>query len=57
MAELADHDGWELLINLAREMGHGGMADRFQEALKDETIHLAAIRDLLRQSTLADAGK
>jgi ferritin-like protein len=57
MAELADHDGWELLIQVAREMGQSDMADKFQTALMEETQHLGTIRQVLQQATLAEAGR
>ena len=57
VAELTDHDGWELLIQLAREMGQTDMAEKFQTALLEETQHLEAIRQVLQRSTLAEAGR
>jgi rubrerythrin len=57
MAELADHDGWELLIHVAREMGQTDMAEKFQTALLEEDQHLEAIRQVLQQTTLAEAGR
>jgi len=55
IAELADHDGWELLIHVAREMGQSDMAEKFQTALVEETQHLETIRQVLQQSTLTEA--
>lgn len=43
-AELIDNEGWEGLIQMARKMGHDDMADRFQEALEAEELHLAKVR-------------
>ncbi|MCC2643377.1 MAG: uncharacterized protein K0S45_3790 [Nitrospira sp.] len=57
MAELADHDGWELLIHVAREMGQSDMAEKFQMALVEETHHLDTIRQVLQQATLAEASR
>jgi len=57
LAELADHDGWELLIQLTREMGHREMAERFEQALREESKHLEAIRQVLQRTTLAEAGR
>ena len=36
VAELADTDGWQLLIKLARHMGQDDIADRFQTALEEQ---------------------
>ena len=54
-AELTDHAGWELLIELARQAGQGGTADRFRSAFMQEEIHLATMREWLAQITLAEA--
>jgi hypothetical protein len=45
VAELADNDGWRLLIKLARELGQDDMAGRFQTALKEEDRHRPAGMD------------
>jgi hypothetical protein len=55
-AELLDNAGWELLIGLARHMGHDDMADRFAQALQQENEHLVFVRQCVEQLTLADAG-
>ncbi len=55
MAELADHEGWELLIHLAREMGQTDMAEKFQTALMEEAQHLETISQILQQSILTEA--
>ena len=57
VAELADHDGWELLIHVAREMGQSDMAEKFQMALVEETHHLDTIRQVLQEATLAEASR
>ncbi len=44
-AELIDHEGWEDLIVMARDMGHEDMARRFEEALAEEDEHLMKIRN------------
>ena len=56
IAELADNDGWQLLIKLAREMGQDDMADRFETALEEENRHLAALRTWMEQICLDEAG-
>jgi rubrerythrin len=44
VAELADHDGWEALIELVRLNGHDDVAERFEIALDEEEEHLAKVR-------------
>lgn len=56
IAELADYDGWELLIHLAREFGQDEMADDFHKARVEEERHLATIRELMRTSCMSEAG-
>ena len=36
MAESADHDGWEPMIHVAREMGQSDMAEKFHTALVEK---------------------
>jgi rubrerythrin len=56
LAELADHDGWELLIKLAEGLGQDDMAGKFRSAFTEEERHLATIRELMEKSCLAEAG-
>jgi len=56
VAELADNDGWQLLIKLAREMGQEDIAGRFQTALEEEDCHLAAVRTWIEHICLDAAG-
>jgi rubrerythrin len=44
IAELTDTAGWEMLIELARESGHSGIADRFERAAREEVVHLQQVR-------------
>jgi rubrerythrin len=55
LAELADNDGWQLLIALAREMGQDDMAAEFTTALAEEDRHLEEIRGLMEQICLTEA--
>ena len=55
IAELADHDGWALLITLAEEFGQKDMAASFKRALAEEDLHLKTIRDLMEQTCLNEA--
>lgn len=56
IAELADHDGWELLVHLAGEFGQEEMAANFGLALAEEERHLATIRDVMKSSCMSEAG-
>jgi hypothetical protein len=56
IAELADHDGWELLIKLADELGQDEMANTFRGALAEEEQHLTTIRGLVEKSCMNEAG-
>lgn len=42
-AELIDVASWEMLSRLARSLGHDPLADRFDQALEQETQHLNTI--------------
>lgn len=54
-AELTDNDGWQMLINLAEELGHADMATEFRTALANEEKHLAAVRGWLEEQVMAQA--
>jgi rubrerythrin len=56
VAELADNDGWQLLIKLATQFGQDDMAAQFKQALAEEDRHLAAIRNAMEQMCLSEAG-
>lgn len=43
-AELTDNDGWEMLIQLARDMNQERLADDFDRALGAERRHLSRVR-------------
>lgn len=55
VAELADHDGWELLIKLADDMGQSDMVSNFQQALHEEEEHLTHVRQWLEESVRSEA--
>lgn len=57
IAELADHDGWESLIALAKEFGQDDMAARFQKAFDEEVIHLESVRRWMKEMVMDEAGK
>jgi rubrerythrin len=54
-AELVDNASWELLIQLARELGHQESAEDFQRALDVEQEHLALVRSWLAAGTMLEA--
>ncbi|ATB30649.1 ferritin-like domain-containing protein [Melittangium boletus] len=55
IVELTDNASWELLVDLARELGHEALADEFQLALDAEEEHLALVRDWLDAGTMLEA--
>ncbi|MFY0563544.1 ferritin-like domain-containing protein [Archangium lansingense] len=54
-AELVDNASWELLIELARELGHQEIAEDFQRALDVEQEHLALVRAWIAAGTKLEA--
>jgi hypothetical protein len=56
IAELADNDGWQLLISLTNDLGLTDIATRFRQALVEEERHLEAIRTLMARSIMVEAG-
>jgi ferritin-like protein len=56
IAELADNDGWTMLVNLAEKMGQDEMATEFREALVEEEDHLDHVRTWLQSSLEGQAG-
>jgi rubrerythrin len=54
-AELTDNACWELLIELATEVGHEKMAAPFRDALLAEQQHLVTIKQWLRETVLTEA--
>lgn len=56
LAELADNDGWMMLVELARSLGQDDLADQFAKALKEEEEHLRDVRAWVSASTLEKAG-
>jgi ferritin-like protein len=55
-AELSDNAAWELLIELAGDLGHSQMAKEFAVALEAEQVHLETVKGWLRKAVLAEAG-
>lgn len=46
-AELTDNAGWEMLIDLAEELGHAELSERFTDALTNEQKHLLNVQTWL----------
>lgn len=55
VAELADRDGWELLIDLGKSLGHDDLVRRFEQALKQEETHLSSLRKWIRNTIQKEA--
>jgi hypothetical protein len=56
VAELADNDGWKMLIALAEAMGQGDMAKEFAECLTEEDEHLLRVRRWIAERLEIQAG-
>jgi ferritin-like protein len=56
IAELADNDGWAVLVDLARAMGQDELAADFERALREEEEHLRDVRAWIHAGTMAQAG-
>ena len=54
-AELTDNAGWELLIELASNLGYDEMREQFETALAHEEEHLQNVRDWLSDSVMEKA--
>jgi ferritin-like metal-binding protein YciE len=54
-AELIDVASWELLARLARSMGQGEVASRFEEALVHENEHLATISGWVEDLVMSES--
>jgi hypothetical protein len=56
VVELADNDGWALLIQLADVIGHAEMVARFRVALLEENDHLLRVRTWILSAVGGQAG-
>jgi len=50
-AELADNAGWDLLAQIADELGDAGAKQQFEKRLREEEKHLAFVRQTLLELT------
>jgi rubrerythrin len=51
--ELMDENGWEMIINLGRDVGDDEMVSTLNEALQEEKEHLRGVRGMLAQMNRA----
>jgi hypothetical protein len=56
-AELADNDGWKILIAMAEAAGQDELAQRFTGALAEEDHHLASVRAWIAERLGIQLGK
>lgn len=56
VAELADYDGWETLIQLTDALGQKDLSNAFQQALRDEENHVRGVRRWYADNIAAEAG-
>lgn len=54
-AELGDHAGWELLMELAEDLGYDDMAMRFSVATTTGAGHLSLVKEWLRTEVMGQA--
>lgn len=54
-AELADNDGWQMLEELAAELGQTDLEEQCRKAFEEEQEHLEKIREWLVAATLDEA--
>jgi rubrerythrin len=54
-AELADNDGWQMLCELAGQLGYLDLATKCEKAFQEEQEHLENVRGWLSEMTLTEA--
>ena len=54
-AEMTDHAGWELRMELAEDLGHDDMAVRFSVAATAEAEHATLVKEWLRTEVMTQA--
>lgn len=55
-AELADNEGWQMLQELSKKLGHDELSQQCTEALQQEQEHLENVRTWLTTLVLSEAG-
>jgi rubrerythrin len=56
IAELADNDAWQMLIEMAQSLGQAELATEFQSALEEEREHLEMVRGWTKSLALTELG-
>ncbi|HVK75838.1 MAG TPA: ferritin-like domain-containing protein [Kofleriaceae bacterium] len=56
VAELADNDGWTMLVDLADGLGFDDLTREFRVALQEEETHLARVREWITTAVEGQAG-
>ena len=56
VAELADHDGWQMLTGIADGLGESKWVQEFQRAEQEEERHLQTVRSWLTKGMEQEAG-
>jgi rubrerythrin len=54
-AELVDNDGWQMLQDLAAELGQDDLEEQCRRAYQEEQEHLEKVRDWLTSMTMDEA--
>lgn len=54
-AELADNDGWQMLQELAEQLGHADLGEQCAKAYQEEQEHLEVVRTCLSNMILSEA--
>ena len=56
-AELVDNDGWQMLQDLAAELGQDDLEEQCRKAYEEEQEHLEKVRDWLTSMTMDEASE
>lgn len=56
IAEVADNDGWVMLVRLAESLGFDDLAEQFRIALSEEEMHAAMVRTWIENALLGQSG-
>lgn len=54
VAELADNEGWKMLVDIARGLGRDDLVARFEQAAREEERHLERVRGWLDAQVQVD---
>lgn len=56
MVELLDNDAWQMMADLAEQLGQDDLAAQFREAKREEDEHLELVRTWLTNTLMGQAG-